>query len=330
MRIVILHDAIKSEAAPDELDTIIQARVVEDQLLSLGHSACTLPFSTDFHSTLETIKKKDPELVFNLVESLESRGDLIHVAPVMLDLLQIPYTGCSSKAIFETSNKILAKTILENTKIATPTWFKAESNSSQLEQVSLADNNARFIVKSIWEHASIGISDSSVVSGYNQAKNVLLAKIPQDRFFAESFVEGREFNVGVLQTDKGPTVLPIAEIVFRNFPAGKPRIVGYDAKWNEGSFEYNNTVREFCTSNQDQSLRDNLGEIALQCWNAFRLSGYARVDFRLDTMGNIYVLEVNTNPCISPDAGFMAAANNAQLSQRDVIECIVKAARGSI
>lgn len=329
MRIVILHDEVKSGAAKDELDTIVQARVVESELLNLGHEVSIVPFSIDFHKFLQRIKDKKPNLVFNLVESLESHGNLIHVAPVMLDLLKIPYTGCTSKAIYESSSKILSKSILESKNIATPNWFTSDSDYSQKHGPLAKLPKSKFIVKSIWEHASIGINDSSVVPDYDEALKLLRSKASSDKFFAEYFVEGREFNIGVLETKQGPTVLPIAEIIFRNFPKGKPQIVGYDAKWNEESFEYNNTVREFCTCSQDQGLRNELTKVALQCWSAFKLSGYARVDVRLDTAGNIFVLEVNTNPCISPDAGFMAAASMAQMSHRDVIECIVNAAQNN-
>jgi D-alanine-D-alanine ligase len=321
MHIVILHDEVRDDATKDELDTLVQAEMVKKHLLSLGHTVSKASFSLNFHASLQKIRSQNADLVFNLVESLAGRGDLIHVAPTFLDIAKIRFTGCSSTAIFSTSNKLEAKRILSEFAIPTPAWHTAES-------LPHGDHSAqqKFIVKSVWEHASIGLNDNSVVENANEARRLLEEKNKNSLFFAEGFIEGREFNVGILQGPRGPIVLPMAEIVFKNFPKDKPQIVGYDAKWNENSFEYQNTVREFCTGVSDEPLRNNLAELSLRCWKAFELSGYARVDFRVDCNGVPYVLEVNANPCISPDSGFVAAAARAGISERDVTEFIVAAA----
>jgi D-alanine-D-alanine ligase len=141
--------------------------------------------------------------------------------------------------------------------------------------------------------------------------------------FAESYVHGREFNLSVLAGAGGPEVLPPAEIVFEAYPEGKPRIVGYRAKWDETSFEYTHTVRRFEFAGADAPLIGALGSLALRCWDLFGLRGYARVDFRVDESGGPWILEVNANPCISPDAGFVAAAERAGLSFEHVVERIV-------
>jgi len=127
--------------------------------------------------------------------------------------------------------------------------------------------------------------------------------------FAEGYVEGREFNLSLLAGE----VLPPAEIRFEGFPAGQPKMVDYRAKWDEESAEYRHTVRSFAFSPADAPLLEELAAIARRCWQAFGLRGYARVDFRVDPRGHPWVLEVNTNPCISPDGGFVAAASRAGL-----------------
>jgi D-alanine-D-alanine ligase len=118
-------------------------------------------------------------------------------------------------------------------------------------------------------------------------------------------------------------VLPLAEMTFVDFPAGKPRIVDYEAKWDEASFGYNNTVRRFDFGPEDAGLLASLREISLACWKLFDLAGHVRVDFRVDAAGNPYVLEVNTNPCLSPDAGFAAAAARAGLTPEQVMARIL-------
>ncbi len=115
-----------------------------------------------------------------------------------------------------------------------------------------------------------------------------------------------------------------AEIRFLGYPQEKPRFVGYNAKWDESSFEYRSTPRSFDFGPEDAPLLADLARLSAECWEIFGLRGYARVDFRVDAGGRPWVLEVNTNPCLSPDAGFMAAAGRAGLSGDDVVRRIVE------
>ena len=142
--------------------------------------------------------------------------------------------------------------------------------------------------------------------------------------FAEEFIDGREFNLALLADESGlPQVLPPCEIVFQEYEREKPKIVGYKAKWDEHSFEYGHTPRRYEFPARDQPLLKRLTEIALLCWLAFDLHGHARVDFRVDHQGKPYVLEVNANPCIAPDAGFAAALEYAGVPYVKAIERIV-------
>jgi D-alanine-D-alanine ligase len=136
-------------------------------------------------------------------------------------------------------------------------------------------------------------------------------------------VPGRELNVALLATDRGPRVLPVAEIRFEHFPADKPAIVGYAAKWHTDSFEYRNTVRRFAVEPELAAAAERL---ALACWELFALDGYARVDLRVDAEGTPWVLEVNANPCLSPDAGFAAALEEAGIAYPKAIAWLVEAA----
>jgi D-alanine-D-alanine ligase len=144
--------------------------------------------------------------------------------------------------------------------------------------------------------------------------------------YLEAFVDGREFNLAMLSdgTGKGiPQNLPPAEIRFIGFPKSKPKLVGYKAKWAEGSFEYENTPRSFEFPESDRPLIKLLESVSRSCWELFDLYGYARVDFRVDANGRPWVLEINTNPCISPDSGFIAAASQAGLGIDEVVRRIV-------
>ena len=141
--------------------------------------------------------------------------------------------------------------------------------------------------------------------------------------FAEAYIAGREFNLSVLAGPDGPEVLPPAEIHFVDYPDDRPRIVGYRAKWDSDSFEYHHTPRSFDFPPPDAPLLAELCRLARACWDLFGLRGYARVDFRVDETGQPWVLEINANPCLSPDAGFGAAAERAGLSFPAVIARIL-------
>jgi D-alanine-D-alanine ligase len=143
-------------------------------------------------------------------------------------------------------------------------------------------------------------------------------------WFAEQFIDGREFNVAVLEVDRKPHVLPVAEMKFVDFPRGKPKIVGYAAKWDEAAPEYHATQRSFATL--PSAEYSAIVDVVLKCWHAFRLRGYARIDLRMDANGVPWVLEVNANPCLSPDAGFAAAVVQAGMAPAQALEHIVTAA----
>jgi D-alanine-D-alanine ligase len=141
--------------------------------------------------------------------------------------------------------------------------------------------------------------------------------------FAEAYIDGREFNLTLLAGPNGPLVLPPAEIDFAAYPTGKPKIVGYRAKWDEDSFEYGNTPRRFEFASRDRELLEDLAGLAVQCWHVFELRGYARVDFRVDAENRPWILEVNANPCLAPDAGFAAAVERAGFGYHEAIGRIV-------
>jgi D-alanine-D-alanine ligase len=136
--------------------------------------------------------------------------------------------------------------------------------------------------------------------------------------------EGAERAAGARPEE--PVALPVAEIEFVDFPPDMPRIVGYEAKWQPESFAYVHTVRSFPQDAASAPLLAEARRLALAAWRACGLAGYGRVDLRLDEAGAPHVLEVNANPCLAPDAGFLCAAERAGLAPAEVIARIVAAA----
>ena len=324
MRVAILHDAVGAGSRPDERDAWVQAGLVEEALARRGHTCARVAADLDLGALAKALRRLAPDLAFNLVESLGGEARLIHALPALLEGLGVPFTGSGSAAVFATSHKPLAKRLLVAAGLPTPPWLElAAAGGSD-------PSPRRWILKPVWEDASVGIDDASLVAadperlrGELRARRARLGR----ELFAEAYVEGRELNLSLLAKDAGVEVLPPAEIRFGGFPPDKPRIVGYAAKWDPRSFEYHNTPRSFAFPASDAPLLARLEALARACWGLFGLAGYARVDFRVDERGEPWILEVNANPCLSPDAGFLAAAQRAGLDAPEVVARIAAAAR---
>ncbi|MDT8392675.1 MAG: ATP-grasp domain-containing protein [Bacteroidales bacterium] len=314
-KVVILINALGANATPDELDVLNQARAVEEALHELGYESQRIFMDLNLQLVSEEFNKIQPKFVFNLVESLDNSGKLICLAPILLEHLRIPFTGCSSQAMYVSSNKTLTKSLLRQAKLPTPQWFE-QINKKYLKK------ETKYIAKPVWEDASVGIDDTNVMPGDIALISNFISRNNKYRYFFEEYIEGREFNISILGGDKGPEVLPAAEILFRNYPKAKARIIGYEAKWLEGSFEYENTVRTFGLEKTDPKLADRLKQLCLESWSLFGLTGYSRIDFRVDKSGKPWILEVNANPCLSADAGFYAAATQAGYSFTEVVKRI--------
>ena len=317
--IPVVHAA--TDERPDEIDTIIAAEAVALALAELGFFTDIVAVGLDA-SEIEALKGRNPSLVFNLVDAVKGDGRLAPEVPAMLDKAGLPYTGADANAWRGTLSKLETKKKLAAEGLATPRWSSDGQGF---------DPDASVIVKPVWEHGSLGLDDGSVVKAA-EAAGVIAER--QSRFktahFAEAYVEGREFNLALLEHHRGLRALPMAEILFEQWGEGRPRIVGYDAKWSPESATYTGTPRRFGLERKEPELAAKLKELALDCWRLFGLSGYARVDFRVDGDGRPWILEVNVNPCLTPDAGFAAAAFEAGLSYHGLIGEIVDAAPSAL
>lgn len=328
MHVVVLYNRVSLNGTAGDLDVLKQVVAVEESLARLGHTSKRIACDMNLSDVRQSLKAARADVVFNLVESLGGTDQLMPLATVLLESMGLPFTGASTLAMLWTTQKLDAKKQLAMFGLPTPAWMVDRHSG----WCGLADDNANpesAIIKAVAEHSSLGITDESVVRCSDFSIAGLAHRIADkaDQYstphFAEAYIDGREFNLSVLANDFGPEVLPPAEIEFMDFPTGKPRIVGHDAKWNEATSEYMNTPRRFTFPNCDQPLIDELESLARRCWESFGLKGYARVDFRVDADGQPWILEVNANPCLSPDAGFAAAVTEAGLTFDDVIKRIL-------
>lgn len=319
MKIAILHNAASDADSAADRDVLVQVEALERALRTLGHAVRRVACTLNLEVVEESLTRDRPAAVFNLVESLGGSDRLAHLAAVLLDDLDLPYTGTCASSLHLTNNKPAAKERLRSAGLPTADWATATTG---------APLHPPYIIKAIWEHASVGLDDHAVIragDGSTVAEQIESRSRQLGRpCFAEQFVEGREFNLSLLANGAIPHVLPPAEIDFSAFPKEKPRIVGYSAKWNERTFEFDNTPRKFDFPPADAPLLDTLRGLALDCWRLFDLRGYARVDFRVDGKGRPWILEINANPCLSPDAGFAAALARAKLPFERAVEWILE------
>jgi D-alanine-D-alanine ligase len=311
----IIYNEPLPGALEDELDVLDQVEHIEHHLIEMGISVYRKGITENFMTEIAVLAKEEPDFVFNLVESIKNKGELNYFIPALLNMYAIPYSGNSLEAIFLTTNKTIASKMMQEAGINNPASYKPS-------QMNLLKPGHRYIVKPVWEDGSLGITADSVFDCIPGFEEKLKGKT-DTHWFIEDYIDGREYNMSVLAGKNGPEVLPPAEIVFRDYGDSRPKIVDFKAKWEMDSFEFENTVREFPGSSLDPQFISRLKEIARACWVLFDLKGYARVDVRADSNGNIFVIEINANPCISPDGGFVAATRQAGYPFTDVLERII-------
>lgn len=334
MHIALVHNAVAEDAPPDERDVLVQCDAVRAASESLGHRVSQIPATLDLDALRGELEADRPDVIFNLVESLGGSDRLQTLAPALFDVLGIPYTGVPTEGHALASHKLLAKDRMAAHGLPTPAWEVLRgSRCGWLNAANVPPLGPPYIVKAVFEHASFGMDDESVVQSDEFSVQEQIARRFArfgKEFFAEAFIPGREFNLSVLAGVDRPEVLPPAEIDFSAFPEDKPRIVGYAAKWAEGTFEFDQTPRRFEFPTSDRPLLDELKRLARESWRVFGLRGYARVDFRVDDAGQPWILEINANPCLSPDAGFAAALQQAGIPFSEAVRRIVDDALGPV
>jgi len=239
-----------------------------------------------------------------------------------MEILGVSYTGSPALALALTTDKLFTKRLLTANGIPTPNYAVYDGTRPP----RLKALNFPIIVKPRFQDASIGIDQHSVFVDEKELRE----RLPKfhSRFgslIVEEYISGREFNVSLFGYPT-PRVMPIAEIAFDDFPKDLYPIVGYRAKWDRDSFEYHHTPRAFPTD-LPKVLERKINRTALKCFRLFMLRDYGRVDMRVDHCGFVYVLEINANPCISPDAGFPAALAQGGISYEGFVLQLVEFVR---
>jgi D-alanine-D-alanine ligase len=309
---------VAPDAPPEEIDTLTSAEAVAQALIKHGHDVSKAPFTVDPAKLRALLDAHGADVIFNLVEGIDGLGRLAPIAPKMLQEAGVRFTGVDYGAMAATTDKPLTKKMLRDAGIGTADWHLPP------DWAGLKDK--KYIVKSTLEDASVGLDDGCVVYGPDAVKRRAQesVRLHGGDWFAEEFVDGREYNISMMQGPNGePFVFPLAEMRFDDWPSDKPRIVGYPAKWDESLDINDQMVRCFETEKREPVLAAKLKDACVRTWKLFDFTGYVRIDFRVTPEGEPLVLEINTNPCIAPDAGFAAAGEQIGLSYDQLVMKLV-------
>ena len=321
MRVVLLHT---KDAADGEEDPVLGQ--IEGALRAGGHESRRVMVDDAVEPLVQTLTADRPDLVINLAESFAGKSALESNIAALLNLLDLRYTGSSPAGLLVAGDKTLSKKVLLFHGIKTPLFATVYRG-----MVDWAGDIAfPLIVKPPQEDASLGITSKSIVRDVKE----LLEKIAelqseyQQPALVEQFVEGREFYVGVLG-NANARALPIIELDFSKFPADRPRIASWAAKWgDEGDAkgaEFEGTESIF-PENLPDEWRERMQKVALEAFHALRLRDYARIDMRVTDSGDVFVIEVNPNCYLEAKSEFARAAERDGLSYDELIAQLVELA----
>ena len=331
-RITVLFntDYDAEAAATDVISVEASAQAIAVALQDSGFRAELLGMhGRDVFTVFERVRANPPELVFNLCESMagDARNEPTFVG--LLDLFGIPYTGADLLALAMCLHKRRTKEILIARGVPTPPYrFLADPDA--LDDPALDALDYPWFVKLAHEDASVGITQDNLVASpaaLRQRARELMDEHHQG-VLAERYVEGRELNVALIGNPPALDVLPLHEIDFAAMPADRPRIVSYAAKWDERHVDYVGT-KPVPLRGASQELVDSVERTAHAAWDALGLRDYGRIDLRVDGDGP-WVIDVNPNPDISPDAGVARSARLAGMSYPQLIAHITRVAQQRI
>ena len=321
MKVALLHT---KDAVDGEEDPVLGQ--LEKALRTSGYESRRVMVDNSVEPLVDDLTRDRPDLVFNLAESFAGKSALESNIAAMLNLLDLRYTGSSPAGLLVAGDKTLSKKVLVFHGIKTPQFATVYRGMVDWA----GDIQFPLIVKPPQEDASLGITNKSIVRDVKE----LLEKIAelqseyQQPALVEQFVEGREFYVGVLG-NANARALPVIELDFSKFPAGRPKIASWAAKWgDEGDAkgaEFEGTESVFPTRLPDE-LRDRMQKVAVDAFHALRLRDYARVDMRVTDSGDVFVIEVNPNCYLEAKSEFARAAERDGLAYDALIAQIVELA----
>ncbi len=330
-RIIVLHNTDYDEELTgpgiDESSVEVSARAIAAALSEAGHQVkLTGLAGREVFEVLAAIRAQAPDLVFNLCESMAGDPRNEPTFAGLLDLFGIPYTGADLPALAACLHKQRCKDILLGRGIPTPP-HRFLGDVAALEDPALDALDYPWFLKLGHEDASVGITEENHVGTpadlRKRARDMMIEF--EQPILAERYIEGREINVTLIGNGSLLRMLPLHEIDFAAMPAGRPRIVSYAAKWEEGHVDYEGT-KPVPLRDATPAMIAGLERVAKASWDALGLRDYGRIDLRVDGDGTPWVIDVNPNCDISPDAGVARSAAVAGISYVQLVNMIAEVA----
>jgi D-alanine-D-alanine ligase len=290
---------------------------VRDGLRALGHAVRVLGVQWDLGPIREAVETFAPDIVFNLLEEFHGETMYDHNVVSLLELLQVPYTGCNPRGLVLARGKALAKKLLTYHRIRVPEFAVFPRGRATRRP---RDLGFPLIVKSLTADASLGISKASVVA--DDAELAARVRFIHDRVrtdaIAERFVDGRELYVSVLGDDRLRTFAPW-ELTARPTTPGEPLIATERLK-HDPAYQSRHAVAIRPAEDLPAEVTERLLRDSKRIYRILELSGYARLDFRLDAEGRAWFLEANPNPDIARGEEFAESAAHAGLPYPELLQ----------
>jgi D-alanine-D-alanine ligase len=289
-------------------------------LRKLGHDAMVLGVRSDLELIRNTVVEFKPDIIFNLLEEFHDRPLYDQNVVSFLELIPVPYTGCNPRGMVLSRDKALTRKILSYHRIPGPdfTIFRRGRKVKRPTKLSLP-----LFVKSQVEEASLGISQASVV--YTDEELIERVRFMHEKYhtdvIAEEYIEGRELYVGIFGDDR-LTILPIWELLFANMPEDKPRIATRRVKW-DAKYQEKHGISSGPAQGIAPELRAKIESICKRAYRALGISGYARMDLRLKSNDEVYVIEANPNPEIAKGEDFADAAQEFGWPYEELIKRVL-------
>jgi D-alanine-D-alanine ligase len=292
-------------------------KTVRDEL---EHDVHVLGVKDDLAGIRQANDEFKPHIAFNLLEAFHEVGSFDQNVVSYLELLRLAYTGCNPRGMLLSRDKALSKKLLAYHRIPVPEFFSVvRGRKPRLPKRATFP----FMVKSLTQEASIGISQASVVddaSKLTERVQFIHESIGTDAI-VEQFIEGRELYCGVLGNQR-LQVLPVWEMTFSKMPDSQHRIATERVKWNS-KYQRKMGIDTDEAKHLPEGAAERVQHMARRVYKVLELSGYARIDLRCDEQGRIYVLEANPNPQIARSEDFAASAAKVGLPYPALLQRIL-------
>ncbi len=293
---------------------------VTSSLEEMGHDVHTLGVKDDLGVIRQAVDEFEPHIAFNLMEAFHEVGVFDMNVVSYLELLRLPYTGCNPRGMLLSRDKALSKKLMAYHRIPVPEWavFRRGLAVKRPRRLKFP-----VIVKSLTQEASIGIAQASVVDDdvkLRERVRFVHDSVGTDAI-AERFVDGRELYVGVLGSDR-LQVFPVWEIHFSKMPDGVHRIATDRVKWSV-KYQKKHGIKTGQATDLPNGLADRIQKVAKRVYRALEMSGYARMDLRLNTDGQFYVMEANANPQLAFGEDLAESAERAGLTYEELLQRIL-------